>query len=72
MDISLSCDLINNNVGHRVFMKIQKYGSNDIKKIMGVIKSAFSNDSTPDCRIDTASGIEEVLLGEIVEIELLS
>lgn len=72
MDISLSCDLINNNVGHRVFMKIQKYGSNDIKKIMGVIKSAFSNDSTPDCTIDTASGIEEVLLGEIVEIELLS
>lgn len=71
MDISVSCDLINNNVGHRVFMKIQKYGSEETKKITGIIKSAFSNDPTPDCTIDTGSEIEEVLLGEILELEIL-
>lgn len=72
MDMSVSCDLINNNVGHRVFMKIKKYGSNEIQKITGTIKSAFSNDPTPNCTIDTASEIEEVFIDEVVDVELLS
>lgn len=72
VDILSSSDLIDNNVGHRVFLKIRKYGSQEIKKITGIIASAFSNDPTPDCTIDTGPVIEEVLLGEIMELEILS
>lgn len=70
-DISASCDLIDNNVGRRVVMEIEKYVSKEIKKITGIIRSSFSNDPTPDCKIETALGLEEVLLGEILEMEIL-
>jgi len=52
-------------------MKIQKYRTEKIEEIKGIISSAFSNDPTPDCQIDTESGRKEVLLGEIMEMKIV-
>ena len=71
MDIFLSSDLINENVGRKIIMDLQRYGSETIQKIQGIIHSSFSNDPTPDCQIQTATGIEEVLMGEIVNVQVL-
>jgi len=73
MDISTCCDQINQNVGSKIVMELQRYGSETIEKIKGVITSAFSNDPTPDCKIETEAGkIEEVLLGEVRTLEFIS
>ncbi len=72
MDILLSSDLINENVGHKIIMDLQRYGSQTVQKLQGIIRSAFSNDPTPDCKIETDTGIEEIFMGEVIDIQLLS
>lgn len=72
MDILISSDLINENVGRKIIMDLQRYGSQKIQKIQGIIRSAFSNDPTPDCKIETDTGIEEIFMGEVVDITIVS
>ena len=71
-DITKSCELIDKNVGRRVAMKIQRMGSEKIDEINGTIRSKFSEEDSPFCKIETEAGkTEEVFLGEIVEMEIL-
>lgn len=68
MDINASCDFIDNNVGRQVYLKIQRAFTNQIQEIEGVIETAFSNEPSPSCIINSA----EVFLGEVVEAKIIA
>jgi hypothetical protein len=72
LDIFKIGDMIDQNVGHRVFLEIQRMGSEQIVKITGYIRSQFSNEITPVCVIQTAEKTEEVFIDELRKGEIIS
>lgn len=73
MDILECCEMIDKNVGRSIWIEIKRMGSEQIEKIEGKIKTAFSNEIAPVCLIETATKkLEEVFLGEILQAKIVA
>ena len=72
IDIFKISDLIDQKVNCRVLLEFQRMGSAEIKRITGIIRSKFSNEISPACKIEADEKIEEVFMDELVELQLIS
>jgi predicted site-specific integrase-resolvase len=71
MDFMKFFELIEKNVGRRIVMEFVNRKSQQLKKITGVIKTAFSQEYSPVCIIETAETKEEVFADEVRQLDLL-
>lgn len=63
-------DLIDTCIGRNVMMQVERKGF-EKKPIMGIIRSEFSHEISPNCKIEVDGIIEEIFLDEVRGVEIM-
>jgi len=71
LNINELFNLIDNNVGRRIFIQFKRMITKELFTITGKIKTAFSNDFSPAFKVETEEKTEEVFANEVEKLELL-